>query len=82
MKPSIGRIVIYHHPGSADGTHPARQSPAVIQQVNADGTVDLWVFGPHGFHKNNGTVQGTGPCQWDWPRIMRVEDLPPTTAFP
>lgn len=31
MKPSIGRIVIYNHPGSADGKYPPTQSPAIIQ---------------------------------------------------
>jgi hypothetical protein len=29
MKPSIGRIVIYHHPGSADGKYPPQDSPAI-----------------------------------------------------
>ena len=41
QKPSIGRIVVYNHPGSADGKYPPTQSPAIIQNVAADGTVRL-----------------------------------------
>lgn len=66
QKPSIGRIVIYNHPGSADGTYPPAQSPAIIQGVNPDGTCRLFIFGPKGQHMDN-HVQGDGPCQWNWP---------------
>ncbi len=71
MKPTVGRIVLYNHPGSADGTHPPCQSPAIVQSViehDGETYVNLWVFGPHGFHKNDGTLQGDGPCQWNWPQ--------------
>jgi hypothetical protein len=67
QKPSIGRIVIYNHPGSADGKYPPTQSPAIIQNVAADGTVRLFVFGPKGQHMDDGLIQGDGPCQWNWP---------------
>lgn len=67
MKPTIGRIVIYNHPGSADGKYPPTQSPAIIQNVAADGTVRLFVFGPKGQHQDEGLTQGDGPCQWNWP---------------
>jgi hypothetical protein len=67
QKPSIGRIVIYNHPGSADGKYPPTQSPAIIQNVAADGSVRLFVFGPKGQHMDEGLVQGDGPCQWNWP---------------
>lgn len=67
MTPTIGRIVLYNHPGSADGKHPPVQSPAIVQKVHNETCVDLWVFGPHGFHKNNSTMQGDGPSQWNWP---------------
>jgi hypothetical protein len=33
QKASIGRIVIYNHPGSADSKYPPMQSPAIIQDV-------------------------------------------------
>lgn len=67
MKPSIGRIVVYHHPGSADGKYPPTDSPAIIQNVASDGSVRLWVFGPKGLHTDAGLTQGTGPSQWSWP---------------
>lgn len=75
MKPSIGRIVIYHHPGSADGKYPPTNSPAIIQQVKwengPNGTIfptcTLFVFGPKGQHMDSGLTEGTGPCQWSWP---------------
>jgi len=68
MKPSIGRIVIYNHPGSADGKYPSSKSPAIIQAVDEEfDTVTLWVFGPKGLHHDSGLKQGDGPCQWNWP---------------
>lgn len=73
MKPSIGRIVIYQHPGSADGKYPAVQSPAIIQAVNEDGTLRLWVFGPWGQHLNPSCSAGgpdadmPTPSCWTWP---------------
>lgn len=67
QQPSIGRIVLYNHPGSADGKYPPTQSPAIIQNVAPDGTVRLFVFGPKGQHMDDGLTQGDGPCQWNWP---------------
>jgi hypothetical protein len=67
VRPTIGRIVIYNHPGSADGKYPPSQSPAIIQNVAADGSVRLFVFGPKGQHMDDGLTQGDGPCQWNWP---------------
>ena len=67
QKPSIGRIVIYHHPGSADGKYAATNSPAIIQNVASDGTCTLFVFGPKGQHMDSGLTEGAGPCQWSFP---------------
>jgi hypothetical protein len=67
LKPSIGRIVIYNHPGSSDGKYPPQKSPAIIQNVAEDGSVRLFVFGPKGQHMDEGLIQGDGPCQWNWP---------------
>ncbi len=69
-KPSIGRIVIYHHPGSADGKYPPTDSPAIIQHVNEGGSVRLFVFGPKGQHMDDGLLEGTGPSQWSWPPVV------------
>lgn len=66
-QPSIGRIVIYNHPGSLDGKHAPQQSPALVQHVNDDGTCRLWVFGPKGLFIDDNLKRGTGPCEWDWP---------------
>jgi hypothetical protein len=70
QKVSKGRIVLYNHPGSADGKYPPQQSPAIVQHAYEDGTVDLWVFGPKGLHKDGPYEEGAGPCQWQWlPRV-------------
>jgi hypothetical protein len=77
QKPSMGRVVIYNHPGSADGKYPPSQSPAIVMKVNegthsegmeGDDTIDLFVMSNTGgifFAKN--LIQGDGPCQWSWP---------------
>jgi len=68
MQPSIGRIVVYNHPGSADGKFPPKQSPAVVQRVNEDGTVELFIMSVYGgLFFNHNVTQGDGPCQWNWP---------------
>jgi hypothetical protein len=73
QKPSVGRIVLYHHPGSADGKYPPTISPAIVQKVYDNpldpgpDPVDLWVFGPKGLHKDGPLYYGEGPCQWSWP---------------
>ena len=58
MAPTIGRIVIYHSPGSADGKYPSTDSPAIVQGVAPDGTCRLWVFGPKGLHTDDGLKEG------------------------
>lgn len=74
MKPSIGRIVVYNHPGSADGRFPPKQSPAVVQRVNEDGTVELFVMSVYGgLFFNHNVEQGDGPSQWQWPLRLGSE---------
>lgn len=71
QKPSIGRIVVYNHPGSADGLHGKKQSPAIIQKVNEDGTCELVVFSVYGgifFNHNVKRVEGEDfDSRWDFP---------------
>ena len=68
QKPSIGRIVVYNHPGSADGKFAALQSPGIVQAVNEDGTIKMIVFSVYGgLFFNQNVAQGTGPGQWNWP---------------
>ena len=73
MNPSIGKIVIYNHPGSLDGKYPPVQSPAVVQKVyklideDVD-IVDLFVMSVTGgifFAKS--VKEGPGPSTWNWP---------------
>lgn len=75
QKPSIGRIVIYNHPGSADGLHAPKQSPAIVQKVNEDGTLELFVMSVYGgifFNHNVQEYKGLtsdedSRSKWSWP---------------
>lgn len=67
MTPKIGMIVIYNHPGSADGKFPPKQSPAIIQKVNADSTLELVVFSVYGglfFNHNVEIGNGGSECNF------------------
>jgi hypothetical protein len=64
VKAKIGDIVLYNHPGSADGKYPPTQSPAIIQHLNENGSARLFVFGPKGQHMDDNLTYGFGPCQW------------------
>jgi hypothetical protein len=66
MTAKIGDIVLYNHPGSADGKYAPTQSPAIVQNVAEDGSLRLFVFGPKGQHMDDGLKQGAGPCQWEF----------------
>jgi hypothetical protein len=66
MKPTIGKIVLYNHPGSACGRYPPTQSPAIIQHVFENGSVRLFIFGPKGQHMDDNIIQGNGPCQFEF----------------
>lgn len=70
-QPSIGRTVLYYHPGSADGLHGKKISPAIIQKVNEDGTVELFVMSVYGgifFNHNVERVEaGKIDSRWDFP---------------
>ena len=74
----MGRIVIYNHPGSADGKYPPAKSPAIVMKVwtgakSDDGSievelVDLFVMSnTGGIFFPKGLEEGEGPCQWNWP---------------
>lgn len=73
QKPSIGRVVVYHHPGSADGKFEPKVSPAIIKRVNVPVgdnpvTVELFVMSVYGgIFFNHEVEQGDGPSQWSWP---------------
>jgi hypothetical protein len=69
MKPSIGRIVHYVAPGSADGTYPPAHRAAVITEVDSTGLVSLMVFNPTGAHwvQELAYDEGGTPFTWHWP---------------
>lgn len=78
MKPTIGRIVHYVAPGSADGTYPPAHRAAIITDAPkaneeiVDGTpvrVNLMVFNPTGAHWVTGCPydEQAGPYSWHWP---------------
>lgn len=77
-KPSIGRIVVYNHPGSADGLHAPKQSPAIVQKVNEDGTLEMVVFSTYGgLFFNHNVPKSTAyegeqptPSSWEWPKMV------------
>jgi hypothetical protein len=63
-KPKMGMIMCYNHPGSADMKFPPKQSPAMVQKVNEDGTLELVVFSVYGgLFFNHNVVIGEGASQ-------------------
>ncbi len=63
QKPSLGRIVQYHSHG-----HPVPAAwPAIIQRVNENGTLKLFVFGERGAVHADQVFEGSGVNQWAWP---------------
>lgn len=66
--------VVFNHPGSADGLHPRKQSPALVQRVNDDGTLELVVFSVYGgmFFNHNVRHDPAGPSAWCWPSEARL----------
>lgn len=83
-KPSIGRIVHYHH--TADDRRNAEASdgvawPAVITKVNADGTINVRAFSdgngvPHRKNLKQGALEG----QWEWPIIEAAPIAAPAAS--
>lgn len=65
MAANIGDIVLYNHPGSADGKFPPKQSPAIVQKVNEDGSLEMVVFSTYGgLFFNHNVQEGFGPSSW------------------
>ncbi len=64
IKPTMGRIVIYH-----PSANPEDDCPAIVQRVAADGSVWLYVFDWRSDPQVmvSGKVEGTGMGQWSWP---------------
>lgn len=56
MKPVMGQIVILNYERGI--------APALVQSVNEDETVNLFVFGPDGQHMISNVTEGDGVGQW------------------
>jgi len=75
-KPSMGRVVIYKHRGSADGEYDPIESPAIVQEVydNGDDPIkcDLFVMSNTGgiFFAKNVLEGDNAPGTWSWPKIV------------
>jgi hypothetical protein len=70
MKPSIGRIVLYHRYGSPFGEHLPKPSPAVVTEVidEASGLCQLFVMNPNGIYFNQTPYsEEPKPGHWSWP---------------
>lgn len=67
QKPSLGRSVIYSHPGVKGGGTPYACA-AVITSVAQDGSVSLFTFPPNMSPEQFPNVkQGDAAGQWNWP---------------
>lgn len=75
--PSMGRVVIYNHPGSAGGKYPPMQSPAIVMKVADEdtGACDLFVMSNSGgmfFPKSILPADGEDKAtKWEWPRRVK-----------
>lgn len=66
--PSICRLVVYHHPEKALLSQAPIDSPAVVQGVNTDGTVNLFVMSQkNGIFFVKNVPFGEWRGQWSWP---------------
>ncbi len=68
--PTIGRVVYYVAYGTPGGEYKAGvERPAVITQVNADGTVGLFIMNPTGVFFNTSVKldqETKAPGTWHW----------------
>lgn len=69
QKPSIGRTVHYAPPQECVGPKSLCLYPAIISQVNEDGTVELATFGPNSlyFQHKVAFAEALAPGFWSWP---------------
>lgn len=68
QKPSIGRIVIYHHAPCNECVSEAHDCPAIVTMTHSDGTLSMYVFSPLCDDAHHAFVAfGTEDGQWSWP---------------
>lgn len=78
MKPTIGRIVLYNSyaPHSLELT----LLPALVQRVQPDGKLTLWVFGSSNVWVEVNVEKGEGLRTWQWPK-REIEIVPQDTVL-
>jgi len=66
--PTLGRVVVFQEMrvNQQCSTFHCVAVPAIVQAVNEDETVNLWVFGFSEVSLFQSAKQGSGPCEWDW----------------
>lgn len=72
MKPTIGKIVIFHFDESEiNENNQQLEAPAIVTTVWDDDCVNLKVLndGPENTWKTS-VVQGTEANQWSWPELV------------
>ena len=68
----MGRTVIFQEMrvNQQRSTFHCVPVPAIVQAVNEDGSVNLWVFGFSEVSLFQSAKQGAGPCEWDWTDVV------------
>ena len=76
MKPTVGRIVHYVAPGSADGTYPPAHRAAIVTEVHSaphieHATIAIAILNPTGMHFVTKceyvAPELNSPYSWHWP---------------
>ena len=69
MKPTVGRNVHYQSYGTPGGEYTSQPRASIITQVNADGTVGLFIMNPTGlfFPTSVPFSETPKPGCWNWP---------------
>lgn len=69
MQPTVGRIVHFAPPQECVGPASLTLYPAIISQVNADGTIEIATFGPNSIYFQHKVQFSEAPKAgyWNWP---------------
>lgn len=70
QQPSIGRVVHYRGPGTANGQFPPKTYPAVVTEVHGPTCVNLFVMTSVGMMNLTSVLLSEDPEKgscWSWP---------------
>lgn len=70
--PTVGRVVHYQSYGTPNGEYTSVARAAIITEVNADGTVGLFIMNPEGIFLNRSIIfsEEPKPGHWSWPPLV------------